>query len=254
MSARRPTAETGHIYGTVTCGCADCEADRVSAARAGIGWLTAGMSALEEAKGHYPVTTREWRALDLAAQRLQEHLRWRERHGHDSRCRTETHPGTSPTSFRCTLLEGHGGEHDFGEAYRTHKASFVTFDVVEGQLVRYWHDRPESAAVVEDRSACLKLLGFEEYHTGGNCMALRIERAGGDYLLVTDDASIPTNDDPEVTVGAFNDATGSTEDFGGEECECFPSASNEVLYERIICWLGAESRAMKTQGYGGTAA
>jgi hypothetical protein len=45
-----------------------------------------------------------------------------------------------------------------------------------------------------------------------------------------------------VIVGAFNDEKGSLEDFGGEECECFPSASNTVLSERIICWLGAESR------------
>src|SRR5580698_351793 len=101
----------------------------------------------------------------------------------------------------------------------------VTFDIAEEQLVRYFHDRPEDAAPVEDRAACLKLLGFEEYGTGGNCTALRLDRASGDYLLVTgEDATSPVNKDPEVIVGAFNDATGSTEDFGGEECECFPSA------------------------------
>lgn len=31
-----------------------------------------------------------------------------------------------------------------------------------------------------------KYYGFEEYHTGGGCMAYRLELPGGDYFLLTD--------------------------------------------------------------------
>jgi hypothetical protein len=128
-------------------------------------------------------------------------------------------------------------------------SEFTTFAITEGQLVRYYHDRPDDACEVSDRTACLALLGFTDYHTGGGCMALRVERGdAGEYLLVTDyDSSIPTSDGPLVVVGSYDNDGQNTEDFGGEECETFPTASNEVLYERVICWLGLQSRTMRGQ-------
>lgn len=126
----------------------------------------------------------------------------------------------------------------------------VTFDVTEGQLVKYFHDRPEGAAPVEDRAGCLELLGFTEWSTGGGCMALFLEMSSHDdrYLLVTgaEDGGIPTDDEPAL-VGAYRHAGGMNEDedvFGGLEGEVFPTESNAVLYERIITWLGCPSRTM----------
>lgn len=44
-------------------------------------------------------------------------------HKHARRCGASAHPGTSRTGFQCVLERGHGGEHEFGEDYRRHKAS-----------------------------------------------------------------------------------------------------------------------------------
>src|SRR5579864_3744800 len=83
-------------------------------------------------------------------------------------------------------------------------STYNTFDISEEQLVRYFHDRPENAAPVADRAACLKLLGFERAHTGGGCMALCLARFDNRYLLVTESGgcAIPAEND-DAMVGEY---------------------------------------------------
>jgi len=95
---------------------------------------------------------------------------------------------------------------------------------------------------MNNRSEQLKALGFEPHHTGGGCMALRLEHPETKrYLLVThfDDPSIPNDNEP-CMVGEYSpdgDMNTNADLFGGTEGEIFPPEATDVLVERVEDWL-----------------
>jgi hypothetical protein len=88
----------------------------------------------------------------------------------------------------------------------------ITFNVVENQLVRYLHDRPETAWD-----------GFKLVDTGGNCCAYQHTFADGSYVWLTDATGCGVSElsDNNFSIGLYS--------ADGEEEASYSSAEDSPL-------------------------
>lgn len=100
----------------------------------------------------------------------------------------------------------------------------IAFNVVESQLVRYFHDRPETAwdgFRLVDTGATWD--GFKLVDTGGNCCAYQHTFADGSYVWLTDATGCGVSElsDNNFSIGLYS--------ADGEEEASYSSAEDSPL-------------------------